>query len=361
MKVSPRISAILKGESALPLYFFALAPASLVCSLVMTARAYLYGSGILKRKRLPCKVVSVGNITAGGTGKTPMVMHIARLLKSKGRRVAVVTRGYGGSLEGRTAVVSDGSSILLDAARAGDEAVLMARGLSGVPVVMGSGRYDAGMLAVKEFGPDVIILDDAFQRLDLHRDMDVLLLDAAHPFGNGWTLPMGYLREPQGAAGRADIAVLTRAEDGLLASGMAKVAGAAPGLPVAASVHRAASLKGPWDGEEAGLGWLAGKRVIAVSGIASPASFALILKGLNAKIADSLDFPDHYAYRQEDVQKMDALAEAAGADAVVTTGKDAVKLSGLAPGRAKYLVLGVELAFINGLELFEHILDERLS
>ncbi|MBI5190010.1 MAG: tetraacyldisaccharide 4'-kinase [Nitrospirae bacterium] len=358
MKISPHIAEILKGVSPLPLYYFVLYPFSLAYSLVMTARAWLYMSGLLRRRRLPCKVVSVGNITSGGTGKTPMVTHIVRRLSSKGRKVTIVTRGYGGSMEGGTAVVSDGENILLNTEQAGDEAVLLAKGLPGVPVVMGGDRYDAGMLAVRRFNPDVVILDDAFQRLDIMRDLDVLLLDAGNPFGNGYTLPMGYLREPRRAAGRADIAVLTRADEGNLNSGMAKVAGVAPGLPVAGAEHRAESLKSLLDGKELGLSWLSGKRVIAVSGIANPASFALILNGLNAKIAGNIDFSDHHAYRADDIETIDALVESAGAEVAVTTEKDAVKLSGLMPGRARVLVLGIELVITVRSEIFDDALEE---
>jgi len=358
MNLSTKTRKILKGESPIPLYFFALMPFSLVYSLAVRIRAALYRIGVFNARALPCKVISVGNLTAGGTGKTPMVIYLARLLASKGMKLAVLTRGYGGSREGRTEVVSDGKNVILSPAEAGDEAILLARSLPGVPVVMGGKRYEAGILAVERFNPEAVILDDAYQHLSLKRDINILLLDAVHPFGNGFTLPMGYLREPVCAAGRADIAVLTRTE---IKAGTGSISKAAPLLPVIKAAHRASSLRGLWGGEDIGLGSLAGARVLQVSGLADPASFSLILQKFSAKITKSLEYPDHHAYSQDDLAEIQAATSETGAEMVVTTEKDAVKLSTLKPVGVKVAVLGIEMEISEGADALDGLLFRHLG
>lgn len=357
MKLSARTLRILKGETPLPLYFFILAPLCLIYSAVLRLRAVLYLVGALKIRKLPCKVVSVGNLTAGGTGKTPFVIYIAGLLAEMGLKAAVVTRGYGGSAEGTIMVVSDERRVLLGPSEAGDEAVLLARSLPGTPVVMGSDRYRAGLKTRDRFGPDVIILDDGYQHMVLHRDLNILLLDAAHPFGNGFTLPMGYLREPKSAVKRADIAVLTRVER---AQGEPMVQGLQPNVPVIKAAYRPRSLHGVWDKAEMGLEGLSGKTVLAVSGIADPGSFTLILQKLNAKITGTIEYPDHYGYTPEDIVSIGAEAARMGAEMVVVTEKDAVKLSRLTPGPCPFLALGIEMDITEGAEPLRELIKKRI-
>ena len=159
-----------------------------------------------------CAVISVGNIAVGGAGKTPAVQYVARLLQENGARVAVVARGYGGALAKRGAIVSDGQRIFHEAREIGDEPLLHARALPGVPVVIGIDRVRAAQIALEKFAPDVIVLDDAFQFYSLHRDLDVVLCDARRPLGNGFLLPRGTLREETSALHRADVLLLTRAD-----------------------------------------------------------------------------------------------------------------------------------------------------
>ena len=159
-------------------------------------------------------MVSIGNITVGGTGKTPVTAYIARFLLAQGYRVAVLSRGYGGSLEGQTCVVSDGLTIMLSAVECGDEPYLLASTVPGLMVVIGTDRYAAGQLAIEQLAPDIFLLDDGFQHLRLHRDLNILLQDFSRPFGNGLTLPAGILREPSSAASRADLVIFTRAPKG---------------------------------------------------------------------------------------------------------------------------------------------------
>ena len=168
------------------------------------------GRRLIPSHQLPCKVICIGNLTVGGTGKTPMTMHVAQELKRLGYNTAIVSRGYRGGAEGRGGIVSDGQSIQMGPEQAGDEPFMMARSLSGIPVIVGKNRYAAGMLAVSEFQSDVIVLDDGFQHLRLKRDIDLVLLDRLHPFGNSYLLPRGTLREPISSLERGSACILTR-------------------------------------------------------------------------------------------------------------------------------------------------------
>jgi len=361
--VTARVLRILKGESRLPLHYYLLAPLSWLYAAASVVRAALYGLGVIKVRSLPCKVIAVGNLTAGGTGKTPAVIYIANLLASKGKNTAVVIRGYRGGAKGRVAVVSDGKDLLMEAGMAGDEACLLAKNLPGVPVVIGGDRYEAGMLAIKSFNPDVIILDDAYQHIALKRDLNILLMDARRPFGNGFTLPMGYLREPKSAVKRADLAVLTRsdrASEPELADSAAKISSFAHGLPVIMAAHRPRTLYSLWGKGETALEYLGGKGVVTASGVAEPASFALILEKLNAKITQVFEYPDHHGYTTDDVAEMEAAAVKAGAFAVVTTEKDAVKLAGRKAAGVEFLVLGIGLEITRGAETLDALIADKI-
>jgi len=175
-------------------------------------REALYRKGMLPSKRLPCIVVSVGNLSAGGTGKTPMTIYITELFRSFGYKTVVISRGYKGGAESTGGVVSNGQAILMDPDMAGDEPYMMANLLSHVPVLVGRNRFRIGLMAIKEFSPDVIVLDDAFQHLQLERDMDLVLLDEQRPLGNTYLLPRGLLREPVSALLRGHTFIFTRAD-----------------------------------------------------------------------------------------------------------------------------------------------------
>ena len=201
----------------------ALYPISLAYGAGQNLRAFAYRHRVMPSHQLPCKVICVGNITVGGTGKTPMTMYVAQKVKQLGYRVAIVSRGYRGSAESRGGIVSDGKSIGMGPERAGDEPYLIARSLRDIPVIIGKNRYASGMLALKQFQPDVIVLDDGFQHLRLQRDIDLVLLDHALPFGNGHLLPRGILREPISALARSTACILTRYQAGKDEPGTSRV------------------------------------------------------------------------------------------------------------------------------------------
>ncbi|MFQ5464894.1 MAG: tetraacyldisaccharide 4'-kinase [Thermodesulfobacteriota bacterium] len=310
------------------------------------ARSRLYGLGILRARRLPKPVISVGNLTVGGTGKTPVVIHIAAFLVREGTRPVILSRGYKGSARGLT-VVSDGTRLLAGPAEAGDEPYLAATRLPGVPVIVCKDRARAGEYAVKKFSPDFILLDDGFQHLALARDVNILLVDSRTGFGGGRLLPRGVLREPVSAARRADVVLLKGGGGGGGAAARGDIPQAlkALGKPVLRFDYRPVALVNVADGSEASPKALGGKSVAALSALADPRSFHSSLEALGARVAEAVTFPDHHAYTREDLERVKDAA--AGADFVVTTEKDAVKLKGLA-GAMEVHALTIEVDMDEG-------------
>ncbi len=314
-----------------------------------------YAFRLLPVHRLACRVVCVGNVTVGGTGKTPTVAMLARRLSAAGSRVCILLRGYGRTGTG-VAVVSDGQDLLLDWRQAGDEAVLLGRLLPGIPVLVGADRVEAGNLALRRFGPDTILLDDGFQHRRLYRDVDLVLLDATDPFGGGHLLPRGRLREPPGALRRAQAILLSRADQAsALAELRRRLERMAPGIPQVLTRHRPTGLAGLAGGEARPPEALRGARVLAVSGIANPAGFHRTLADLGAVLAGTLAFPDHHPYGRDDLRRVESMAREVGAEAIVTTEKDAVRMP---PGRSAppLLALRVELEVTEGGGALERLL-----
>lgn len=316
----------------------------LLCSVpysaVMRLRAMLYGCGGLSSRRLPRPVISVGNIVVGGTGKTPVTVWTAAHLMGRGKRVAVLTRGYGGRLEGEVAVVADGSRRLLEPVDAGDEPCLLADQLPGLIVVMGSDRYRAGCLAMERFNPDVFILDDGFQHLKLQRDLDILLMDGKRPTGNGFVFPAGLLREPVSAIRRAKLILFTRSTgidpDGLvLPEGVARC-------------HARHHLTGFVTGRGGDLrpfSDLKGLRGLAFAGIADPEGFFNALEAEGVSLAATLAFPDHTPYGDAECAALARLKRSCHADFLITTAKDGVKLATASAGEFPFHVARLEMAF----------------
>jgi tetraacyldisaccharide 4'-kinase len=288
---------------------------------------FCYEKGILKSKRLPCVVISIGNIVAGGTGKTPAVIALAQLLQHTKKRVAVISRGYRSTLRGKFAIVSDGEKILLSPEEAGDEAYLLARSLKGIPILIGKERFEAGLEAIKRWKVDVILLDDGFQYWKLAKDLDIVTVDATQPFGTGRMLPSGTLREPKSALRYADIILLTRVDQtSNLNSVYAQIRKYATRQPIIESVHVPYSLRRIGSTEILGLDILEGKNVLAVCGIGNPDSFVNTLRSLKTAKITLLDFPDHHEYTLTDIKLILRKAEADGVNFIITTEKDEQKL-----------------------------------
>jgi len=285
----------------------------------------LYRRQILPSMRLPAKVISVGNITAGGTGKTPVVATLARLLVKKGCRVGILSRGYG--RRGKEAlVVSDGMNILEAPRKSGDEPTLLARWLDGVPVVVGKDRAKAGQMAIDSFGCDVLILDDAFQHHRLKRDLDLVIIDSTNPWGNGRLIPAGPLREPLSRLSRADAILFSRVDQGKhLPSAMTRVRRWSE-APTLMAIHRSVEWVSMSDGRKQQKNEFRGKSVLAFAGIGNPTSFRNTLKALGVDIREFVTFRDHHWYTDEDLSDIFSRVERLQTEAVVTTEKDSIRV-----------------------------------
>ncbi len=322
-----------------------LSPIAAAYSVIVRLRAAAYARGVLPTRRLNRPVISIGNLTAGGTGKTPTAALVAKMLLARGKQVVLLSRGYGGTLEGKKAIVSDGKSLLLSAEEGGDEPVLLARSVPGLAVAIGADRYRAGLLALQRINPDVFLLDDGFQHIRLHRDLNILLLDCASPFGNGLTLPAGLLREPQSALSRADLVIFTRC-----------AAGGAPAVPVALPSCRAehilTGLRPLSGGGVLPFEHLRGKNGFAFAGIAEPAGFFDGVRRAGLALVGTRSLPDHCRYDEGIVAGLAAAARAVGADYVITTEKDSVKIERYLPliGESYATVLEMRLADGKSLE-----------
>lgn len=303
----------------------ALLPLSALYGAGVSFRLALYRRGLLAVRRAARPVVSVGNVAAGGTGKTPFVRWLAAELLRRGRHPSILTRGYGRSSRG-TVVVSDGRGTRADVAASGDEPALLARALPAVPIVADEKRAAAAARAESLDAPvDLHLLDDGFSHVGLARDVDVVLLDATAPDAGGALLPAGLLREPLSALARADLIVVTKTEQADPAAAVEISRRHAPGVPL----YRARTdVLGVFDRDGANVdpADLPAGTTVAVAGIARPAAFRATLDGMGIAPAELLAFRDHEPYGPATLGRIERALEESGATAVVTTEKDAVKL-----------------------------------
>jgi tetraacyldisaccharide 4'-kinase len=304
-------------------------------------RRALYARGWLTARRLPAPVVSVGNLTVGGAGKTPVVACLARLWQDRGKRVAILSRGYGGRSRG-VACISDGQNIYKKPPEVGEEPYWLARTLPGVAVYTGACRYAAGMAAWEEFKPDLFLLDDGFQHFQLHRDLDLVLLDAASPFGNGHLLPRGPLREPLAALAAAQGLILTRFEPERHQAQLATLHRAFPDKTVLTATIAPVRITAYPGGQTEAPAALRHRALTAFAGLARPEVFAATLQELRVDLKGFRIFPDHHAYSQEELASLTEAARVLGAEALVTTGKDWARLGERWDGEVTLWVLEVE-------------------
>jgi len=303
---------------------------------VLTGASAAYGLGVgLHQKRcasiaqrFSVPVVSIGNITVGGTGKTPAVISLAGEWTSRGKRVAVLSRGYGRSgPSNHTLVVSDGEKVLAQVPEAGDEPTLIAERVPGCVVIVGSNRRKSAELAIERFDAEILLLDDGFQHRTVHRDRDVVLIDALNPFGYGHLLPRGLLRESLEGLRRAHYLILTRCDhisEDDAGKIMARLKNLAPGAQVLKAVHAPVSVLDATDNSKAPPDSLRGNTIAGLCGIANPASFLRTLGELGANVAQEILFPDHHSYTERDLDRI--VKQSEGLESVVTTEKDWVRL-----------------------------------
>jgi tetraacyldisaccharide 4'-kinase len=347
---------------------------SLGYGAVVRLRAAAYRYALLPSRQLPCRTVSIGNITVGGTGKTPLAIYTAELAQAMGYRTAVVSRGYRGRAEKRGGIVSDGRRLLMDGPTAGDEPYMMARRLldDGIPVVVGGDRRAAGQLAVATFAPDVIVLDDAFQHLALRRDVNLVILDGRRPLGNHYLLPRGILREPASALARSDALVFTRTTGDRvpdrrelpsplreIARGrplfalqrrpyLYRVVGGNTSEPTADDLRRSPALS-------------PGTRVYGFSGIARNADFRHTLEKFDLVVAGFREFPDHHAYSDVQIRSLAAAADRVQADFLATTEKDYARIADRGPVPVALAIFGLGVDFGQQSDQFRQWLSDRLA
>ena len=304
---------------------------SLLYGMAVRLRASAYGWGLLRTRDLPVPVISGGNITLGGTGKTPAAVNVAGVILKHGRKPVVLSRGYGRSDRSAVLVVSDGISKVLDPVSGGDEPVLIARRHPRVPVVVGAARYRSGTVATGRFHPDIAILDDGFQHIRLKRDLNIVLIDAVDPFGSGKLFPAGILREPLTALRRADIVLITRADRADNIVQLKETVGRFTDARIFTARYLPRDLMDVATGETRPLDFLAGKPVFAFAGIARPDSFISLLRTLGVIVTGTAFYRDHYSYTRSDLAGLVRKSGERNAALLATTEKDGVRLKDMAP------------------------------
>ncbi len=322
-----------KRKSAVFLPFkFTLYLASLIYGLAILLRKVLYKLHIFNIRKAPLKVISVGNVTLGGTGKTPFTMALAKILEEDLKKnVCVLMRGYGW-----------------------DEQEMLKRNLADVPILVGQDRLRSSNKAVKLYGSDTAILDDGFQHWELARDLNIVLVDSRNPVGNGHLFPRGVLREPKRSLERADVIVLTKSNR--MAAGMDSIRKEISAISKSAIFLEAAHVpKHLYEGRAKkiyDLSAVRAKRVILLSSIGDPLYFEETVRGLGADMIEHIKFPDHHDYTKKDIERVTARCNERHFDLIITTEKDIVKLNrlGLFIGSYKVLTLAVEMQILSGKE-----------
>ena len=316
---------------------------------VLNTRNTLYKKGIVRSSRLPVKVISIGNITTGGTGKTPLVEFSVKYLSGSGRKVAVLSRGYGGDNSSQ-----EGDGMV------NDECLTLIENLQDIPVLAGRDRVKSGEKAINDFGVDCVVLDDGFQHLRLKRDLDVVVIDALNPFGGENLIPRGSLREPLQNLERADLFIISHCDQGneqIIRSIYKKLDQINHSASVCESIHRPVHFDTIADGSILELEWLKGKRVYALSAIGNPESFSNTLKGLGADLIKHKVFQDHHVYTEEEIEDVISAAQLLGADAIVVTQKDIVKIRKMNIKNANILSLRIEIEITRGVDLYKAAID----
>ncbi len=335
---------------------------------VVRLRFWLYRNRILRDQPLGCLVVVVGNLTVGGTGKTPVVEKFARSLTERGRKVAILSRGYKSRKEPLwrrwwrslahlepppPRVVSNGREVLLGSEEAGDEPFMLARNLPGVVVLVDKNRVKAGQYAIKHFNADTLLLDDGFQYLPLRGQLNLLMIDKGNPFGNGCLLPRGILREPVAHIRRASYVFLTKSDGRTDMELESLIRRYKPDTDIIECTHRPQYLQSLDGSERLELSWLRGKAVGAFSAIATPESFEEFLERLGAQLTLRRRFLDHHRFSDRQLESIFEDALASGAECVVTTEKDAVRVPAAFEAPLPLYFLRLEVDILSGAGDFE--------
>ncbi len=341
---------------------------STIFAAIVQIRLWLYHHRILRPSTLGCQVISVGNLTVGGTGKTPVVEVFARNLQQQGRKVAILSRGYKskelpfwqkmvqrittGRIETPPRVVSDGKRLLLDSWTAGDEPYMLASNLTEVAVVVDKDRVKAGKYAIKELGCDTLILDDGFQYLKLGNRLDIALVDRTNPFGGGHLLPRGLLREPMRNIKRAGFIFITKCNDGGDKELKEQLRRFNPVAEISECRHSEKYLKDVFGTATYELDKLKGLKIAAISAIAVPETFENALRKLGAEVVYARRFADHHRFTQQEIINTINWSIKRGAEAILTTEKDAVRFPFVERRDIPVMFMRVEIEMLSGEEEF---------
>lgn len=326
--------------------------------LAARVRGWCYQQGWFRTERLPRPVISVGNLTVGGTGKTPVVIYLVERLTARGLRVAVLSRGYRRRSHAPQVLVSDGRQVLSGPEEAGDEPYLIARRCPQAVVAVGANRSALGRWVLSRVPVDCFLLDDGFQHLQLHRDVNLLLVDATDLAGIQAALPIGRLREPLSAATRADALLITRVADEQAAEPVRRLllqaCGSLPSsIPVGFPAEEFQRVGG---NERRPLEMFRGRSAFLFSGIGNAESFPALVAGLGVTVTETLAFPDHVHYTDAMVETIRAKAKQCGADLLVTTEKDAGKVAPLLHADDFCWAVRLRTEILTGQDLLERLL-----
>lgn len=321
-----------------------LLPLSALYYLAISLRNYLYERGFVQERSLAGKVVSIGNLTLGGTGKTPLVEYIAKLLQKNGWKIAILSRGYARRESVPLTLVSNGKEILVGVNKAGDEPLLLAKNLPGILVVVDKDRHKSGLLAQDNFGANLFILDDGFQYRKLKKEMNILAINGKNPFGNGWLFPAGVLREPINSLKRADaIVILETSTDHNNENIRQVIAHYKPNLSIFHCFRSPIGFFFVAEDKALPAGFFKRRKIICLSAIAHPAAFEEDLKEMGFSLIKKYHFTDHHHYNQSEVDNIAAVARQTEAEAIITTQKDALRLQGLREREPPLIYLKIEM------------------
>jgi tetraacyldisaccharide 4'-kinase len=351
-----------------------LLPLSFIFLLIVKIRVWLYQKRLLYSQSLGCHVIVVGNITMGGTGKTPVAEYLAKLLLTMGRKPAIISRGYKSKNESRCKkflrwlthspdrppkIVSDGKNVLLDSELAGDEPYMLAKNLRGVPVIVDKDRIKAGRYAIKRFGSDVLILDDGYQYLRLRSTLRMVLIDKNNPFGNYRFIPRGILREPLSHLDRASCIFLTKS-NGVRNHGLEQeIHSVNYGIQIVECCHRLCYFVSHDDRKILPLEILRGKDVAIFCAIASPDGFEQFILSLGANIIYKKRYIDHHRFTNTELTGINERAK--NADFLITTEKDAVRIASNFKFDIPFFYMRIRIQFLHNEHWVQHLLTEALA
>jgi tetraacyldisaccharide 4'-kinase len=345
---------------------------SFVFRAIVQTRILFFRKRIFREHHIGCMVISIGNLTVGGTGKTPVVECFARALQSGGRRVAILSRGYKSKKlpffkrlaarftrqeDFKPRIVSDGNRVLLDSRMAGDEPYMLAKNLKNVIVLAAKNRVGSGIYAVNKMGCDTLLLDDGMQFLHMKHSLEVVLIDRYAPFGNEYMLPRGTLREPPENLKRANYIFITKASPEGSPDLIKRIRKYNRTAEIIECAHQPRHLENAYTGETLPLEWLRGKYVGALSAIAAPESFESALVHLGAKIELSKHFADHHRFSDSDVINFASRCSRRDLAAIITTEKDSVRMPRFEKLEVPVYFLRVEIEILTGHESWQHLVD----